>query len=109
MYGKYWSVFLVAGLVIAALIDRRRGAYFRSPAPWITIAVGALALGPHLMWLVQSDFAPLTYARAAHRATPLGDVAGSAAGYIFGSIAYVAVPLIALAVAARPTASTLRD
>ena len=26
----------IAGLVVAALIDRRRGAYFRSAAPWIT-------------------------------------------------------------------------
>ncbi|HEY6618025.1 MAG TPA: glycosyltransferase family 39 protein, partial [Steroidobacteraceae bacterium] len=40
MLGKYWSIFLLAGLGLAALIDRRRGAYFRSPAPWLTIAVG---------------------------------------------------------------------
>src|SRR6185312_10576130 len=36
MLGKYWSVFLLAGLGIAALVDSRRGAYFRSPAPWVT-------------------------------------------------------------------------
>ena len=40
MLGKYWSVFLLAGLVVAALIDRRRARYFRSAAPWITVAVG---------------------------------------------------------------------
>ncbi len=45
MYGKYWSIFLLLGLGIAALVDRRRAAYFSSPAPWVTIAVGALALG----------------------------------------------------------------
>ena len=40
MMGKYWSVFLLAGLIVAALIDKRRAGYFKSPAPWITVAVG---------------------------------------------------------------------
>src|ERR1700733_3867676 len=30
MLGKYWSVFLIAGLIIAALASSRRSAYFRS-------------------------------------------------------------------------------
>jgi hypothetical protein len=109
MYGKYWSVFLLAGLVLVALIDRRRAAYFRSPAPWITCAIGALALAPHVAWLVDNHFAPFTYARGAHAVAPLVDVARGALGYIAGSIAYVAVPLIAVAVAARPNARELPD
>ena len=36
MYGKYWSVFLLIGLGLAALADPRRAAYFRSAAPWVT-------------------------------------------------------------------------
>jgi 4-amino-4-deoxy-L-arabinose transferase-like glycosyltransferase len=109
MYGKYWSIFLLAGLVIAALIDRRRAAYFRSPRPWITMAVGAVALAPHLVWLVQNNFAPVTYARTAHVAKPPGEVALSALGYVGGSLAYIALPLIAFAIAARPTAGALRE
>src|SRR5262249_31953741 len=66
MYGKYWSVFLLLGLGIAALADRRRAAYFRSPAPWVTIAVGALALAPHAAWLIANDFAPFSYAIVLH-------------------------------------------
>ena len=46
MYGKYWSIFLLAALAFAALADPRRRDYFRSPAPWVTIAVGAVALAP---------------------------------------------------------------
>ena len=42
MLVKYWSAFLVLALVVAALADRRRAAYFRSAAPWITAAVGAV-------------------------------------------------------------------
>src|SRR5262249_48233538 len=66
MYGKYWSVFLLIGLGIAALADPRRAAYFRSPAPWVTIAVGALALAPHAAWLIANDFAPFSYAIVLH-------------------------------------------
>jgi 4-amino-4-deoxy-L-arabinose transferase-like glycosyltransferase len=33
MMGKYWSIFLLIGLGFAALIDPRRGVYFRSSAP----------------------------------------------------------------------------
>ena len=40
MLGKYWSVFLLAGLVVAALIDKRRDRLFPLGAPWITVAVG---------------------------------------------------------------------
>src|SRR5204862_3371692 len=66
MLGKYWSIFLLAGLGLAALSDPRRGAYFRSSAPWVTVAVGALVLAPHVTWLVSHGFAPFAYAREAH-------------------------------------------
>ena len=46
MLGKYWSVFLLAGLALAALVDRRRAAYFRSAAPWVTVVVGAVVIAP---------------------------------------------------------------
>ena len=62
MYGKYWSIFLIAGLGVAALADPRRAVYFRSPAPWVTVAVGALALAPHVAWLVANGFEPFSYA-----------------------------------------------
>jgi hypothetical protein len=109
MYAKYWSIFLLVGLVIAALIGKRRAAYFRSAAPWVTIAAGAVALAPHIVWLVHNDFAPVAYARTAHVPKGLAEVALSALTYLAGSIAYVAIPLIAVAVAARPSARTLAD
>jgi 4-amino-4-deoxy-L-arabinose transferase-like glycosyltransferase len=109
MYGKYWSIFLLVGLAIAALIDRRRWSYFGAAPPRFTIVVGAFVLAPHLFWLVQNNFAPIAYARAAHVPKPLGEVALSALGYLGGSLAYVAIALIAVAIAARPAAGTLRD
>ena len=56
MLGKYWSVFLLAGLVVAALTDRRRARYFRSAAPWITVAVGLAAIAPHLALALSKPF-----------------------------------------------------
>jgi hypothetical protein len=109
IYGKYWSIFLLAGLAIAPLIDRRRGAYFRSPAPWITTLVGAVALAPHIVWLIHNNFVTVAYARAAHTPKAFAEVALSAVTYIAGSVGYAAIPLIALAIAARPNARTLAD
>jgi 4-amino-4-deoxy-L-arabinose transferase-like glycosyltransferase len=109
MLGKYWSIFLLAGLVLAALIDSRRAAYFRSPAPWITVVVGFLVLSPHLYWLVQHNFAPFSYAEHIHGEKPFLGALVSALGYLGGSIGYVAVPLVIVLVMARPNLATLAD
>src|SRR5436309_12365223 len=108
MMGKYWSIFLLAGLGIAALADPRRAQYFRSPDPWVTIAVGAILFAPHVAWIVQHEFAPFTYAVAAHQST-LVSSALSGVGFLLGVAGYVAAPvLIALAVA-RPRVAAVAD
>ena len=56
MLTKYWSVFLLAALAFAALADRRRVAYFRSAAPWVTAGVFIAAVAPHAWWLVRREF-----------------------------------------------------
>ena len=109
MYGKYWSVFLLIGLALAALADPRRAAYFRSAAPWVTVAVGALALAPHAAWLVANDFAPFSYAVVVHGASSLVSTLGAVGGYLAGSVGYVAIPLIIVYFAARPVSATVRD
>jgi len=63
-------VFLLAGLALAALSTRGRAIYFRSAAPWITIVSGVIVLAPHVIWLVQHDFAPFGYAMSIHGAKP---------------------------------------
>jgi hypothetical protein len=109
MYGKYWSVFLLIGLGLAALADPRRAAYFRSAAPWVTVAVGALALVPHAAWLVANDFAPFSYAVVVHGASSLLSTLGAVGGYLAGSVGYVAIPLIIVSFAVRPVGATVRD
>jgi 4-amino-4-deoxy-L-arabinose transferase-like glycosyltransferase len=101
MMAKYWSVFLLLGLVIAALFDRRRGAYFKSSAPWIIVAAGGVAMAPHLVWLVDNGFAPIRYAQAVHGGmSPWGGVLNTFS-YLSGSLAYVAAPLLAACFAFR--------
>ena len=109
MLGKYWSVFLIAGLIVAALVDRRRLDYMRSPAPYVTILAGALALSPHVVWLVHNHFAPFGYAVAIHGAKPLAATVVGAIGYLIGSFGYVAVPVIIVLAVARPAAATIAD
>lgn len=109
MLTKYWSVFLLLGLVIAALIDKRRVSYFKSLTPWVTIVAGAIVLAPHIVWLVDHKFAPFTYAMVVHGQKSFVTTAVSAIGYIGGSIAYVAIPLIVAAVLAAFKPATFAD
>ena len=109
MLGKYWSVFLLVGLAIAALIDKRRAVYFRSAAPWLTVVAGLAVLAPHLIWLYRHDFAPFDYAMTVHGSPSLAATAYSALGYLAGSIGYVAIPVIVVLAAARPSRATLAD
>ncbi len=109
MLGKYWSIFLLAGLALAALIDRRRAEYFRSAAPWITIAAGLVVLAPHLAWLMRNNFEPFSYAMTVHGVKPFTTVLVAALGYLAGALGYVAVPVIVALGMARPGTRTLAD
>jgi 4-amino-4-deoxy-L-arabinose transferase-like glycosyltransferase len=107
MLGKYWSALLLVGFGLAAVADPRRGAYFASPAPWLTILAGALALTPHLLWLHAHEFAPFGYALTSHPATFV-EAAGSGLGYIIDAVAYGAPVVIGFALL-RPSPTALRD
>lgn len=108
MLGKYWSVFLLGGLAIAALIDSRRAAYFRSAAPWISAAAGLVVMSPNLVWLAQNNFKPLLYAAGMYSHKTLADSAISGLDYLAGAFAYVLLPLVIVA-ATRPAVAALAD
>jgi 4-amino-4-deoxy-L-arabinose transferase-like glycosyltransferase len=109
MLGKYWSIFLLAGLALAALLDPRRGRYFRSAAPYITIGVGLLALAPHLAWLVTYDFSPFAFALAAHGRKSFAAAFVGVLDYLAGSAAYAALPVALVLWLFRASAAGLRD
>ena len=108
MLGKYWAIFLLLGLGIAALADPRRRAYFASPAPWLTIAAGVVGIAPHLAWLYANDFKPFGYAMESH-AADLWDALASGLDYVLGAAGYLAVPTLVALAAARPSPAAVRD
>ena len=109
MLGKYWSVFLLAGLIVAALIDSRRFAYFRSTAPWIVVVAGLVVLGPHLVWLYQHDFVTFEYALGKHVTSSFAGASVKALYYLAGSAAYAAVPVVLVLAVARPSRAIIAD
>jgi hypothetical protein len=108
MWGKYWSAFLLAGLGVAALTDPRRGAYFGSPAPYVTLAVGTVVLTPNIRWLIAHLFMPFSYAIETHPASPLFAVV-SAFYFIAGDLCYIAGPIVLTVLAARPSVAAVAD
>ena len=59
---KYWVLTMIGAIGIAALMHPERLKFLRSPAPWVAIATLVVAMIPHLVWLKEVDFLPLTYA-----------------------------------------------
>lgn len=69
MLGKYYSVFLIASLALAALLHPARRRYFLSPVPWVSAAAGLATLSPHLHWLATTGAEPFNHALAHARAS----------------------------------------
>jgi 4-amino-4-deoxy-L-arabinose transferase-like glycosyltransferase len=104
MLGKYWSLFLLAGLALAALLDPRRLAYLRSSAPWITIAAGAAVVAPHAIDIWQEPLRPAQLGIS----TGLGAAIVQSLAYLLACAGYAAIPLLLLALL-RPSREAIRD
>ena len=109
MVTKYWSVCLLVGLAVAALSDPRRRAYFRSPAPWITVLTGMVVISPHIGWLEKHNFSPLDYAMLVHGDQSYGQAALDALRYCIDSLAYVCVPVGLVLLLAPPYRTSILD
>jgi 4-amino-4-deoxy-L-arabinose transferase-like glycosyltransferase len=92
MLGKYYSVFLIASFVVAAICHPQRRAYFVSWAPWISATVTFIALVPHLHWLVVNGAPPFTYALARHAGKALVPSLIEALLFILGVALVLALP-----------------
>ena len=109
MLTKYWSVFLLVALALAALVHPRRRAYFRSAAPWVTAGVFVALLAPHVWWLIANDFPPITWVATRRVSASFADTVGSMIEFFGGTLGYAA-PSIALAILLlRPGPGALAD
>src|SRR5882757_2034903 len=101
---KYWVLTMIGAIGLAALIHPDRLKFLRSPAPWVAIATLVVAMIPHLVWLKQVDFVPLTYAGDVYGLSSRAQSVQLVLGYIGHNLALLAAPvaLAALALAWKP-------
>jgi hypothetical protein len=66
LWAKYFVVVLAAPMALFVLVDRDARKVLATPGPYVAAAVALITVAPHLVWLVKTDFLPLTYAE--HRA-----------------------------------------
>jgi hypothetical protein len=95
---------MIGAVGIAALLHPQRLLFLRSPAPWVAIATLAVAMLPHLWWLREVDFAPLSYAGDIYALTDRAQCLQLVIGYLGHNLALVAAPiaLAALVLALTP-------
>ncbi len=96
---KYWALTLIGAIGIAALLHPERLRFLASPAPWVAIGVCLLALEPHLWWLRQVDFLPLSYAGDIYEVPSRLRALQSAAGYVGHNLALLLLPVALAALA----------
>ena len=110
MLGKYWAVYLFAGMAVASVIGPDTRRFWRSPAPYLMAVGGVAVIAPHLYWYVsQGGGSSYAFIRASvmEQTSFTATLAGSVR-YLLGVIAYAAGPLVLLA-ALRPSSAALRD
>jgi 4-amino-4-deoxy-L-arabinose transferase-like glycosyltransferase len=89
---KYWVLTMIGAVGLAALLHPARLLFLRSPAPWVAIATLAIAMIPHLIWLVQVNFVPFTYAGDTYSITNRATIQELALGYMGHNVALLALP-----------------
>jgi 4-amino-4-deoxy-L-arabinose transferase-like glycosyltransferase len=104
---KYWVLTMIGAVGIAALIHPDRLKFLRSPAPWVAIATLVVAMIPHLIWLKDDDFAPLTYAGDVYALTSRTQCLRLVIGYIGHNLALLIVPVLLAATALAWPPTTL--
>ncbi|KYH01969.1 glycosyltransferase family 39 protein [Bradyrhizobium sp. DOA1] len=106
---KYWVLTMIGAVGLAALIHPERLRFLSSPAPWVAIAAMVVAMIPHIVWLADAHFAPLTYAGDTYSLQDAGLMHRLVAGYVLHNVALLALPvaLAALAMALVPHWFTL--
>ena len=108
--GKYWAVFLLAGMAVASVVGAGTKRFWRSPAPYVMAAGAAIVLTPHAIWLVtERGGASYDFVRTnVMAAESFGAALGGSAYYLLGVAAYAVGPLLLLA-ALRPNRVALAD
>jgi 4-amino-4-deoxy-L-arabinose transferase-like glycosyltransferase len=93
---KYYSLLLLAGCIAASFASQARAwRFYRGPAPYVAVAAFALAMIPHVLWMLERSAPPLTYALKVGVANPVAATRGPATVLDFA----VQAPLLLLPLA----------
>ena len=106
---KYWSVFLLLALALAALSHQNRARYIRSSAPWVTGLIVLLACAPHALWLIRENFPPLIIAAGLRGALSVTDWLKSLLEYSLGTAGYASLAVVLALAATRPSRQAIGD
>jgi hypothetical protein len=99
---------MLAGLALGAVTDPRRATYFRSSAPWLTIAVGVLALGPHLYFIATHGFSTFQFAITSHLTT-LPEAMQWSLYFLAGVLGYMTPAIVLSALVTFPSLTAIKD
>jgi len=111
MLAKYWALTMIGAIGLAALLHPQRLQFLRSPAPWAAIVVMFIGLAPHLWWLWQVGFTPLSYAGGIYEIPSRLEGLRMALGYLEHNVALLLLPIVLglLTLISLPVVSPLRS
>ena len=92
---KYWVLTMIGAVGLAALVHPERREFLRSPAPWVAMVTTIVAMIPHLVWLKDVNFVPLTYAGDVYGHVTRAQTAVLVLRYVEHNFGLLALPLVA--------------
>jgi len=107
LWAKYFVIVLAAAYAAFLIFDRDARRAWRTPGPWLGMAVALAIASPHLIWLVDNDFLPFRYVDA--RSAPARawyDYLLHPAGFLLGQLAFMLPALVIAAVWVWPRSMT---
>lgn len=107
--GKYWAIYLVAGMAAASFVGPDLRRYWRSPAPYTMALAAAITVAPHLVWLVTERGSDTdSFLQELMSADPFGVNLKHSVVYLIESIGFIIFPLVFFA-ALRPSRAAIAD
>jgi 4-amino-4-deoxy-L-arabinose transferase-like glycosyltransferase len=100
LLSKYYSALLLSSCFAASFAHPDWRRYYRSPAPYVSMAVCFLLFAPHVWWLVKNDFAPFKYVeeKTAHTGS---QIYLSALVFVLGCIGFTLLGAVLTALSRR--------
>ena len=108
--GKYWAVYLLAGLAAASVVGKEARRFWTSKAPYVMAIAALVVVLPHLDWLLTQrghDTDVFLAQSVFSQRSPLADVERSLR-YLVDCVAYIVAPLIFFA-ALLPSRAAIAD